>query len=159
MNELLKNYYPLFEYYQALRSQLVELLLDDDLSFSPGGENQTLGQLCREIGETQKSYIDSFKTLTLDFNYRSDNPHLETNVAALHTWFVDLDAQLRSVIAGFDDRDLEEKKVDRGHDFIIPIRMNLEIYKEALLLFYGKVSVYLKLLGKERPEQWREWIG
>jgi hypothetical protein len=35
----------------------------------------------------------------------------------------------------------------------------LEIYKEALLIFYGKTSVYLKATGKELPEQWLAWIG
>jgi IS605 OrfB family transposase len=32
-------------------------------------------------------------------------------------------------------------------------------YKEALLIFYGKVSMYLKAIGKILPEQWQEWIG
>lgn len=33
-----------------------------------------------------------------------------------------------------------------------------EIYKEALLIFYGKVDVYLKAMGKPRPEQWAIWM-
>lgn len=35
----------------------------------------------------------------------------------------------------------------------------LEVYKEALLIFYGKASVYLKAMGKPRPPQWRERIA
>jgi hypothetical protein len=35
----------------------------------------------------------------------------------------------------------------------------LEVYKEALLIFYGKASVYLKAMGKPRPQQWQEWIA
>jgi hypothetical protein len=33
------------------------------------------------------------------------------------------------------------------------------IYQEALLIFYGKVSVYLKMLEKTPSEQWRHWIA
>jgi hypothetical protein len=32
------------------------------------------------------------------------------------------------------------------------------VFKEALLIFYGKSRVYLKALGKEMPKQWRSWI-
>ena len=38
-------------------------------------------------------------------------------------------------------------------------RVQMDLYKEALLIFYSKVSVYLRALGKTPPEQWRKWIG
>jgi len=38
-------------------------------------------------------------------------------------------------------------------------KQQLDIYREALLIFYGKVSVYLKSMGRARPPEWREWIG
>jgi hypothetical protein len=28
-----------------------------------------------------------------------------------------------------------------------------------LLIFYGKVSVYMKAIGTPRSQQWRDWIG
>jgi hypothetical protein len=37
--------------------------------------------------------------------------------------------------------------------------IQLHIYREALLSFYGKASVYLKALGKTLPEQWQSWIA
>jgi len=49
--------------------------------------------------------------------------------------------------------------IDRGGDFKLPPRIQLEVYKEALLIFYGKTDVYLKAMGKALPTQWREWIG
>ncbi len=39
MNSIIKNYYPLFELYQSVRNQLMETLSDEDLRFSPGGDN------------------------------------------------------------------------------------------------------------------------
>ena len=50
------------------------------------------------------------------------------------------------------------RKIDRGGGFIISPAIQLEIYKEALLIFYGKADVYLKAMGKPRPEQWTVWI-
>ncbi|MFP4346453.1 MAG: hypothetical protein ACLFU8_17340 [Anaerolineales bacterium] len=41
----------------------------------------------------------------------------------------------------------------------MPPHVQLEIYKEALLIFYGKVSVYLKALGKVPSEHWQAWIA
>jgi len=44
-------------------------------------------------------------------------------------------------------------------DFKLRPAIQLSIYNEALLIFYGKASVYLKAMGKTLPEQWEDWIG
>ncbi|MEX2143178.1 MAG: hypothetical protein WD740_01175 [Anaerolineales bacterium] len=48
--------------------------------------------------------------------------------------------------------------MERG-GWSVPVRINLEIYKEALLIFYGKAWVHLLALRKPLPEQWVHWIG
>ncbi len=160
MNQIMEQYYPTFEMYQALRGQLLDILEDTDLSFQPGGDNPTLGALCREIGEVEVSYTDSFKQWKQDFSYRYPEPaEVETSVARLRSWYAELDAELKQTVAGLSDEDLATKIVDRGHNFKLPPRINLIIYNEALLIFYGKVSVYLRIMGKELPEQWQHWIG
>jgi hypothetical protein len=35
----------------------------------------------------------------------------------------------------------------------------LDVYRGALLIFYGKVGVYLKAIGVTLPPQWQAWIG
>jgi hypothetical protein len=35
----------------------------------------------------------------------------------------------------------------------------IKFYHEALLIFYAKVHVYLKALGKRVPGPWQWWIG
>lgn len=159
MNSIISNYYPLFEMYQALRSQLLDNLTDDDLSFRPGGENQSLGDLCREIGEVKYSYIQSFKTFRQDFTYRNQEPGIEESIKKLSAWYRKLDGELKGVIQSFSEEEIQNRIIDRGGGFIVSPSLQLEIYKEALLIFYGKTSVYLKVLGKTMPEQWQEWIG
>ena len=51
------------ERYQELKTQLLEVLTDEELNFNVGGESLTMGSLCREIGEIEQVYINSFETL------------------------------------------------------------------------------------------------
>jgi hypothetical protein len=32
-------------------------------------------------------------------------------------------------------------------------------YREAMMIFYGRATLYLRALGKPRPQQVRDWIG
>jgi hypothetical protein len=159
MNSVMKNYWPLFKLYQALRPQLMEILTDSDLIYTPGGDNPPIGSLCKEMGEVQHAYIESFKTLYLDFSYRHHATELASSVAQLTTWYDDLDSTLHHTISGFTDADIQNKMIEREPTFKLPIQAQLDVYKEALLIFYGKMTVYLKAMGKERPEQWEHWLG
>lgn len=158
-NAIIENYYPMFELYQRLRAQLMDLLTDEDLSFTPGGTNLTLGELCREMGEVERAYIDSFKRFTLDFSYRNPTPGLTASVPMLTSWYAALDRELRETVAALSDEDVQMRTIDRGGNFQLPPQIQLEVYKEALLIFYGKVSVYLKMMNKSLPHQWQEWIA
>ncbi len=159
MNKIMQNYYPMFEQYQALRNKLMGLLNDSDLSFQPSDANPSLGALCREIGEIQIAYIQSFQTLKSDFSYRYEEANImETSVSRLETWFDELDAELKQVVAAFSDEDIETKEIEHSVNFKFPINIQLTVYAEALIIFYGKVSVYLKAMGKDIPEQWQDWI-
>ena len=159
MNSIMTGYYPTFEMYQALRNQLMDILTDEDLEYSPGGTNPPLGALCRELGEVEYAYIQSFKTFTLDFSYRNPAPGLEQSVARLSGWFADLDSALKATIEGLSEENIQQRVVDRGGGFTLPPQINLSVYNEALLIFYGKVIVYLRASGKTVPQQWADWLG
>jgi len=96
MNHVMRDYYPIFAMYQALRTQLMDLLTDEDLEYRAGGTNPTLGALCRELGETEHAYIESFRTFTHDYSYRYPEPTLEGSVRALSSWFAELDRDLKT---------------------------------------------------------------
>ena len=158
---LAKSLTPFFTDYQALRAQLMVILSDADLGYRVGGVNPSLGGLCREIGEIERSYIESFKTFSQDFGYRNADPRLERKVAALSSWYAELDSELRAAIESLSEDDIANRTIDRRDfpDFKPTIRVQLDIYREALLIFATKVSVYLRAMGKGLPQQWREWIG
>lgn len=152
-----------FGEYQALRDELLEILTDDDLGFRVGGGSASLGALCREIGEIEHSYVESFRTFRQDFGYRNPDPRLESSVAALSSWYVGLDRELTAAVAALSEDDIANRRIVRSEfdvgDFAPLPSIQLDIYREALLIFYGKVSVYLRAMGKALPGHWQEWIG
>ncbi len=158
MNRLMTDHYPTFAHYQALRDQMLDLLTDADLSFAPSEASKPLGALCREIGETEYGYLESFKTGQHDFGYHNPEPLLMGSVAVLKGWYASMDADLHATLAALSDDDLA-RPIQREADWSLSVKEQLDIYKEALLIFYGKADVYLKLLGKPLSEQWRAWIA
>lgn len=157
MSETFTEFLQLLPHYQDLKHQMLALLSDADLAHSFPG-SPSLGELCKEIGETQQSYIDSFKTLKLDFSYRNPDANMAASVTALSAWYKKMDEEMQAVLTAFSDTDLESKKLGRGR-WMVPIELNLDIYLQAVLIFCGKAWVHLRALGKELPEQWVDWIG
>ena len=152
-----------FREYQGLRDQLMELVTDEDLEHRIGGATASLGALCREIGEIERAYIESFKTFRLEFDYHHPDPQVESHVAALSSWYTALDRELMEALEGLSEADFAHRRIVRKDfdvdDFSPLPPIQLDIYREALLIFYGKASVYLRSLGKTLPPQWQEWIG
>lgn len=152
-----------FSEYQALRDELMAILTDDDLGFRVGGTSATLGALCREIGEVEHTYVESFRTFRQDFGYRNPDPRLERSVGALASWYAELDRELAAAIAALSEDDIADRRIVRNDfdisDFSPLPNIQLDIYREALLIFYGKASVYLRAMGKALPGHWPHWIG
>ena len=92
------------------------------------------------MARLEQAYIDSFKTFVLDFSYRNTTPGLEQSVAQLVAWYADLDADLKATIEGLSEEDISSRLVDRGGDFKLPPQIQLNVYQEALLIFYGKTA-------------------
>lgn len=159
MNRIVSEQYGLFRLYQRLREQLLATLTDANLAFSPGGANPSLGELCLEIGETEHAYVDSFRNFSQRFDYRHSDRSLAGSVVGLQAWYEQLDAELYAAVAALSDEEVANRPIDRGNGFLVPAEVQLHIYQEALIIFYGKVTVYLKLLGKPMSEQWQHWIG
>ena len=159
MNKIIQEYYPMFEQYQIMRNQLMEILDDADLSFRPSEKNPSLGALCLGIGEIQVAYTQSFQTFQKDFSYRHGEANvMKTSVPRLEAWFGELDAELKQAVSTLSDEDINTRSIETA-GFTFTIEFHLMVYAEALIIFYGKVSVYLKAMDKELPKQWQDWIG
>jgi len=157
MNRYMQEKWPWIEGTHGMRSGLLDSLSDADLVFSPGGQNMTLGALCREMGEIEHSYVQSLKTFKQDFSYHNMEADLESSVARLKEWFQTLDDALKATVSALSDEDLK-KTVDRG-GFAMPVELQLDVYLQALLIFLGKATIYLKAMNKPLPEQIQEYIG
>lgn len=157
MNRYMEEKWSWVEGSHDMRTQLLDSLSDADLAFTPGGMAMTLGALCREWGEIEHSYVQSLKTFTHDWTYRNTQPGLESSVSQLKAWFAQLDTEMKNVVSAFSDDDLK-KTVDRG-GFPAPVEMQLEVYLQALLIFFGKASIYLRAMNKPLPGSLEQWVG
>jgi hypothetical protein len=141
----------------------VDVLTNEDLNFRPAGDAPTLGELCREIGDVEHSYIEGLRTFRQDFSWHNADRQVERNVAALAAWYAELDRDLQAAIEGLTDDEIATRRIERDDvylDEFSPLAaQELDIYREALLIFYGKVSIYLRVLGRELPGHWQAWIG
>lgn len=158
MNSQIKEFWDLNRMYVGLRDSLMEELTDEELAYTPGGDNPTLGALCRQLGESLYAYVESFKTFKTDFSYRTNDDQYLRSVAALKAWYAQLDQDLEAALEAVTDEDVAQKQMDRG-GYKVPVHISLDILREAMLIFYGKVSVYLKAMEKPRNELWRDWIA
>ena len=157
MNRYMTEKWSWIEGTHQMRSQLLDILSDADLTFNPGGQNMTLGALCCQLGEVEYSYAQSLKTLQQDWSYRNEEAALERSVARLKEWFQRLDDELKATATALSDEDLK-KAVDRG-GFAMPVDLQLDVYLQVLLIFFGKATIYLKAMNKPLPQQIQEYVG
>jgi len=147
---VLHERWPWLKEARDIRGQLLDLLRDADLTFTPGGDNVPLGVLLCRLGEVERSYINSLQTFRQDWSAHPADDELAGSVPRLRAWYQTLDDELEATIAAFSDEDLG-RLVDRGR-LQATVERQIAIYGEALLLFYGKALVYLKALRKPVPE-------
>jgi uncharacterized damage-inducible protein DinB len=157
MNRYMQEKWPWIEGTHGMRSQLLDTLSDADLAFSPGGQNMTLGMLLREIGEIEYSYIQSLRTFKQDWSYHNTEVGLESSLTQLKAWYQTLDDEMKATVSALSDEDLT-KSVDRG-GFSMPVELQLDVYLQALLIFFGRATVYLKAMNRSLPKQIQEYIG
>jgi hypothetical protein len=119
----MEDYFEVFELYQALRGQLMSVLADEDLLFRPFPEMLTMGQLCYEIGQTEESYIESFKTFEQNWEHESDPLVQPESLAALQEWYEELDGELKAAVSALSDEQVKNGIIKRGFD----VRPNIQM--------------------------------
>ncbi len=156
LNSLVTDEFPLRDT-QKLRYEMLDALSDADLAYAFPGDNLTLGDLLREMGWIEHCYIESFRTLKMDWSC-SGAPELAATVAGIRTWYGSLDDEFEAVIHGYSEADLKDRTIDRGH-WSPSAMVQFHIFREAVLMFLAKASVYLKAMRKHLSDEWRAAIG
>ena len=156
MNRIMNEKWPWIEAAHGMRSQLFNILSDADLAFSPGGQTMTLGALCRQMGETEHAYIQSLKTLKQEWSYHHAEADVASHVARLKAWFETLDDEMQATITTFWNED-GNKTIDRGGP--VTVEFQLDVYLQAVLIFLGKATIYLRAMNKQLPPFFEEYIG
>ena len=157
MNRFMQEQWPMFEATHSMRTELMDTLSDADLAFNPGGQNITLGALLRKMGDLEYSYIQSLKTGMRDLSYHNTEAGLENDITRLKAWFQALDDEMLDTISAFSNEELK-KTVDRG-GFNSTVEREVDHYGEALLIFFGKATIYLLAMNKPVPESIEYTIG
>jgi hypothetical protein len=155
MNRIQNEKWPWIAAAHGMRTQLFESLSDADLAFSPGGQAMPFGALCREMGETEHSYTQSLKTLKQEWSYRHPEADVASHVDHLKTWFQTLDDEMQMAITTFLEDG--EKTIDRGGP--VTVEFQLDTYLQAVLIFLGKATIYLRVMNKLLPPFFEEYIG
>lgn len=158
MNSLIEHHFPILEQTLALRQELHQSLDDADLLFALPG-NLTLGELCRQQGEIDVSYIDVFKTFKQNWTYTHPKHTVESDLNSLQGWITQLEAEFKAVVSQLSEEQISSQIVNRGNRLDFSIGIVFHIYRESLLIFLAKASLYLKALDKPLSQQWRGWIG
>jgi len=133
-------------------------LNDADLAFSPGGDNVTLGEIFKSFGDIQDSYNQSLKTFKQDWSKSADNPEVTTNLDSLKAWFKQLAGEMRETLQSLTENDLQ-KPIDRGNNVIRTLDEQLEIYIQALMIFFGKLVIYFRAMSKDLPPSIEQYIA
>lgn len=145
--------------HHSMRDHLLTVVSDADLDYKMPGKNPTLGELLIEMGDLQGVYTHSFQTSTLDWTHRNLRPPEPITIANLRGWFDAQDEALKSALDRFTEDELRIDRIDRGNGFIASPFVQHQVYREAVYIFYGKLSVYLKALERDAGESWAAWVG
>lgn len=158
MNSLITQQYPVLKQTLVLRRELLDSLTDEDLKFALPN-NMTLGELCRQQGEIDHSYINAFQTFTQDWSYQHPDKSVETSVESLRAWYTELEAQFKAAVGQLTEEQVQSQIVNRGTGFDFPVGITFHVYRESLIIFYAKAGIYLRALNKPLSPQWQQWIG
>ena len=157
MKRFIQERWPWLEEVRDMRSQLLDILSNADLAFSPGGQNITLGALVRRMGDLEHAYIQALKTGVQDWSYHNTQAGLESDITRLKAWFQALDDEMLDTISTFSSEELT-RRVDRG-GFSSTVEREVDHYGEALLIFFGKATIYLLAMNKPVPESIENTVG
>ncbi len=144
------------EAFHEMRGKILSSLTDSDLSFAVAG-NPTLGELLADFASVEDSYAESFTSLKQDWTAYKPGAAL-SSVAAYIAAFDATFGKLKSALSGYTMEQGKTVTVNRG-GWEPTLAQQFDTYVQAVLIIFGKLTIYLKAMGKPLPERWTEWVG
>ena len=156
MNKLMTEMGQLLDMTHGVRDQALALVEEADMAFALEG-SPTLGDLIRQMGDVQVAYTGAFASRKIDWATSADGRDGVTSGADAAAWFAGLDQAFKDAVGAVADEDLAAMVERDGWSY--PITAHFHTYREAVLIFFGKLDLYLRALGKTRPDEWAAWVG
>lgn len=144
--------------FQPIRSEFLATLTDADMTYRLPGNNVSLGELLRETGEITQSYIQTYINGKQDFSWRYEDPTIINSIERLTIWLDHLDQDLIGTLSRLSDDDFQTRTFERG-GMTISLRHLFDVYQDAMLIQFAKLSIYAKALEKALPPMWQRIIG
>ncbi|MBZ0293842.1 MAG: hypothetical protein K8L99_14850 [Anaerolineae bacterium] len=158
MNSIVSGQFELLDAMHNLRDGVLNELSSEDLKFHVEN-NPTFGELFAQAANVERAYTQSFRTFHMDWSLLGTPPTVDIyDPATLKAWFKQLDADLKAALEALSEDDVQTKTIDRG-EFTPMIFQQFHIYREALLIIYGRLSIYMTALNKPPTQMWKEWVG
>jgi hypothetical protein len=155
MNKILMQQANLIDLTHNLRTEALNAITDADLNTKLGGQSLSLRELILEQGTIQMAYIECFRSFELRFDHAA--PEGVQSLEEINTWFVELDSGLIAALGALSDDELK-RGVPRGQ-YTLPLEVVFYTYRESVMIFAAKASVYLRALNHALPGQIKSWIG
>jgi len=159
MNSFATENLPYIQALSSLRDQMLDLLTDADLAYKLPGANLSLGEVLHNRGNVQASYTESFHSFVQDFKMDHAPSDVGGSVAALRAWYKATDERLEAAISGYSEEDAQSRVIRRESGYEAAVALQFEFYSQALFIFLGKESIYLRALDKPLTKEWIEYVG
>ena len=155
MNRLMKRYPELMELNQKLRHDVLDAISDEDLGHTLGGDTLSLAELLLQQGRWEDDYVQAWRTL--EMRHGSQSAPEQQTVAGFRAWFADIEQAVRTTLEAMSDEELS-RPVKRG-THSLPLEITVYTYRESLIIFAGKASLYLRSLGRPVSAHLKGFVG
>jgi hypothetical protein len=155
MNKILMQQANLIDLTHNLRTEILGAVTEADLNTKLGGQSHSLRELILEQGTIQMAYIECFRSFELRFDHAA--PEGVQSLEEIKTWFAELDSGLIAALGALSDDELK-RGVPRGQ-YTLPAEIVFYTYRESVMIFAAKASVYVRALNHALPGQVKSWIG
>jgi hypothetical protein len=155
VNKLIAQKDSLIDSTHNLRTEALNAITDAELNTKLGGQSLSLRELILEQGTIQMAYIECFRSFELRFDHAA--PEGVQSLEEIKIWFAELDSNLIAALGALSDDELK-RGVPRGN-YTLPAEIVFYTYRESVMIFAAKASVYLRALNHALPGQIKSWVG